>query len=225
MTTIDDVYRLVNIVANKKQYGQIRPDDFNILAPRAQMEAIMNAFGNPRTYKNDIPIPEKAASMTTKTQDDLLPLLKRDDNGGNGYTSSNNEIDYPSDYMHRDALERLNGKPIRHYLTSEIGNIRDNKVTVPDENFPACAFYSDKIRVYPDLTDIVIVYYRKPVTPKWAYTQDGTNAVYDSNNSVQFELPEDMYNEIAMNILQYIGINLGREELTQFALTKENKGV
>ena len=75
--TIDAAYQFVNYIANKKQSGQIRPKDFNILAPQAQMQAIMNAFGNPRTYSNGRPIPIMGHSMTIKTQDNLMPLLKK----------------------------------------------------------------------------------------------------------------------------------------------------
>lgn len=223
---IDEAYRFVNFIANKKQYGQIRPIDFNLLAPQAQMQAIMSAFGNPRTYTNGRPIPIIGHTMTTKTQDNLKPLLVRDDNGGAGFSTTDNELDYPSNYLHIDVLEKMNGKPIDHLLTSEIGKRRISLIKGPDVTYPISAMYSDKIRVYPDLTDdIVIVYIKEPNTPKWAYTLSGTNPVYDAGSSVQFDLPVDMHNEIAINILQFIGINLGREELTQYAQSKEIQGI
>lgn len=223
---IDETYRFVNFIANKKQYGQIKPNDFNLLAPQAQMQAIMNAFGNPRTYQNGRPIPIIGHTMTTKTQDNLKSLLVRDDNEGSGFSTTDNELAYPPDYLHIDVLEKMNGKPIDHLLTSEIGKRRKSLIKGPDETYPISAMYSDKIRIYPDLTDdIVIVYVKIPATPKWAYIPEGTNPVYDSENSVNFDLPIDMHNEIAMNILQFIGINLGREELTQYAQSQELKGI
>ena len=223
--TIDAAYNFVNYIANKKQSGQIRPKDFNILAPQAQMQAIMNAFGNPRTYSNGRPIPIMGHSMTIKTQDNLMPLLKRDDNSGAGFSSSSNELDYPTDYLHIDVLERLDGTPVDHLLTSEIGKRRKSLIKGPDTTYPISAMYSDKIRIYPDMTDIVKVYYRTPLDPKWAYSLSGTNAVYDEGGSQDFELPTDMHNEICMNILQFVGINLGREELTQYAQAKEIQGI
>jgi len=226
--TIDQAYRFVNYVANKKQYGYIKPDDFNLLAPQAQISVVMNAYGNPKTYQNGRPIPIIGHSMTTKTQDDLLPLLKRDDNGGAGFPTVNNELDYPIDYLHIDTLERLDVSSFdsfSHLSTSEIIKRRTSHVQPPTTRFPAVAFYSDKIRVYPNLTDVVIVYIRTPVDPVWAYTLVGINPVYDSVNSTQFELPIDKHNEICMFILQNIGINLSHNELTQYAKMQEATGI
>jgi len=223
--TIDQAYKFVDYIANKKQYGYIKPDDFNLLAPQAQIEAVMKAYGNPKTYQNGRPIPIIGYSMTIKTQDNLRTLLKYDDNAGAGYATSSNDLDYPSDYLHIDSLERIDGTQIKPQLTSEIGNRRKSLVRAPTTDFPVSAMYEDKIRIYPDLTDVVRVYVRYPITPVWAYTLSGTNPVYDAGNSVQFELPADMHNEICMLILQNIGINLSHNELTQYAQAKEQQGV
>lgn len=294
--TIDKAYRFVNYIANKKQYGSIKPVDFNLLAPQAQIEAIMKAFGNPKTYENGMPIPIIGHSMTIKTQDNLRPILKYHNNpafvlGGSsgnwnvgdkisgdvtggtgvinlvtganptvtlnytktgsidfdgteaitnvtdtgaatssgaptflGFTTVSNELAYPSDYLHIDRLERLDGTEVDHLTTSEIGNRRKSLIKTPSTDYPVSAMYEDKIRIYPDLTDVVIVYVRYPVTPVWAYTLSGSNPVYDSGNSVHFELPSDMHNEICMLILQNVGVNLSHAELTQFAQAKEIQG-
>lgn len=294
--TIDQAYRFVNYIANKKQYGSIKPVDFNLLAPQAQIEAIMKAFGNPKTYQNGVPIPIVGHSMTIKTQDNLRPILKYHNNpgivlsgssgnwnvgdnisgdvsgatgvitlvaGANpditlnytktgsvdfdgseaitnntvtgaatgsaaptfvGFATANNELAYPADYLHIDRLERLDGTEVDHLVTSEIGNRRKSLIKTPSTDYLVSAMYEDKIRIYPDLTDVVIIYVRYPVTPEWAYTLSGSNPVYDSGNSVDFELPDDMHNEICMLILQNVGVNLSHAELTQFAQAKEIQG-
>jgi hypothetical protein len=219
--TIDQAYRFIIFIVNKKQSGRVTPEDFNLIAPMAQMEAIMKKVGNPKTYENGRPIPTVGYSMTQKTRDDIRPILVR----SGTLASASNEVTYPADYLHYDVLEREDGTEIDIVLTSSVGKRRKSLINPPSANFPISAFYDDKIRVYPDLTDIRLTYIKIPDDPEWAYDVVNNAPVYNAGNSTDFSLPVDCHNEICMFILQHFGINLTMTEVTQYANMKETQGV
>lgn len=233
---INQAYQFVQYVANKKQAGRITPDNFNLLAPLAQHEAIMKRFGNPKTYANNVPIPIMGHDMNTKAQDDLRTILKRDDNSGAGHdTTTTNLLAWAefTDYLHINNLERLDGTPVAQLKMSELNKRRKSLIKPPATDYPIMALEQDGIRVYPNVTDLVLIYYRKPADPNWDYTLSGTNPVYNDTVtpgetgkiSQDFELPYELHTEICMLILQHIGVNLSHAEVTQYAQMKEAQGI
>lgn len=227
--TIDEAYQLINYISNKKQRGNITPKEFNLLAPLAQQELLMKKYGNPRTYRNGRAIPIIGYSMNKKTYDDVRPFVSNPTD----LTVTNNEADYPSDYLHIDTLEREDGTRIKVVRTDEIGPIRKSAIVPPTEAYPYAALYSDKIRIYPNISDAKIVYVRKPAKPNWDYTIVSGHPVYNASStpgetgaiSVDFEFPEECHVEICILMLQHISINLSEGELFQYSQVKESQGV
>ena len=49
--------------------------------------------------------------------------------------------------------------------------------------------------------------------------------VYDPASSIDLEWPEQVFNEIAIRILSFVGVNLREGELTQYSEGKRQTGI
>ena len=91
----------------------------------------------------------------------------------------------------------------------------------PVSKYPIAKLIGSKVNVLPVNTRYELTYLRTPVTPSWGYTLDAfTRPVFDAATSVDSELPAYMINEIAFKICSYLGINLSKVELIQYAEAK-----
>ena len=60
-----------------------------------------------------------------------------------------------------------------------------------------------------------VYYIRKPTTPTWGYVVVGGKAMYDSLNSIDFEIHSSEENKLIYKILKFAGISIQREDLTR----------
>jgi hypothetical protein len=66
-----------------------------------------------------------------------------------------------------------------------------------------------------------VTYFRRPIKPVFGYTvQGGRVIVYDPLTSVQLEWAENWHNVILMKALSSIGINIGEQDIQQYAELK-----
>lgn len=66
-----------------------------------------------------------------------------------------------------------------------------------------------------------VTFLRRPLAPYFAYTiVSGMVIVYDANNSVQLEWPENWQNAVYIKALSSIGINLSNQEVEQYSQLK-----
>ena len=231
--TINEAYKFVQFVSNKNQRGNIKPDDFNLIAERAQIDLFMQRYGNPAQYQYGLPKPRIGWQMTQKITDDIKPFLKK-----TSFMLTGGQFSLPSDYVH---LSSARGSFIMNkdcgqdpsVETTAVDVLNDNELSLrlssfidaPSKRYPVMVFYDTYCQVYPtDMQSIVITYIRKPNKPVWAYTVTNNNAVYDAGNSVDFEMPDDTHNEICYRILSYLGVNLRDGELTQYAEKMKQTG-
>lgn len=66
-----------------------------------------------------------------------------------------------------------------------------------------------------------VTYFRRPIKPVFGYTvQGGRVIVYDPATSIQLEWPENWHNVLLMKSLSSIGINIGEQDILQYAELK-----
>lgn len=233
---IDEVYRFVQFLSNKSQSGNLTPKDFNLAADRAMKEWVMKRYGNPAEYQPGRPVPRVAWQMTQKISDDLRMLVTAPES----YTlNDEGQMDYPSDYLHADAFRYYHSRlaedgrsttgdyrEVKVLRNSELGGYLSSGIRKPTRKYPVAVFYDTYIQFYPtDLDTIEFNYLRQPKTPIWAYTVSNGRPVYDGDNSVDFEAPDEAHNEIVANICSYLGLNLKDAELVQYAEMAKKQGI
>lgn len=231
---INEVYKFLQFLSNKDQRGRLTPSDFNLAISRAQNEWVMKTYKN----LNQTRPTEKGWQRNQKVTDDLRFLLVEDQVA---LVDSNGVLSLPSDYLHlstirfkRSYLEDgqmktdiksadiVNDGEIGSYLSSNIF-----KKKIDSKKFAIAAIYSDHIKIYPnDIQRVDLTYLRVPTTPKWAFTLSQTNKpVYDPVNSVDLDVPEDVFNEIIAMACSYLSINLREPALTQYSEMLKQEGV
>ena len=75
--TIDEIYKWVNFVSNKKQSGAISPDEFNMIIKVVSIDYFKLKVGLPEEYQVGQPMPRQAYQITQKITDDVRHLITR----------------------------------------------------------------------------------------------------------------------------------------------------
>lgn len=219
MINIDSLYRSVQHFANKEQRGFISPSQFNDFVNRAVMESFMQK--------------SQVFQSTQKISDDLRPFIKRVPLDVN----AEGQVLYPEDYVHLSSIKYVKvtqvgkqtvKKPIELIPLddNELGYRLNSRIVEPTRDYPIMVYYDGFIQVYPiDLQRVELTYLRTPAQAVWAFTIVNGRPAYDAANSVDVEFPFEVYNELMVKILSYVGINLREAALVQYAETKNQQGI
>lgn len=237
--TIDEVYRLVQVFANKEQRGFISPTDFNLLAKQAELEL----------YNKRLSI-IKQKSPTRRSQgvyaENLAPEVARQDIA-TFLTRSDMDTDIKSqpylgvtvsvtsDYIeslfisadeHHDISTNI---PIDIVEPKDINQILRSSLVKPSMEYPIALLGSEGgtskvFSVFPDTIKKVIAYhYRNTNTPKWGYVTISGKPIYDSSSSNGFKISSRCHGELVVKILEYLGISIREADVVQYAQANELK--
>lgn len=224
--TIDQAYRFVQYVANKSQNGNITPDDFNLLAPIAQMSLLNDRLGNVKKYKPHDPVPPYGFGISQKTKEELGILSTN-----TSLPLTSGSADLPSDLLYLDTVVTSfpGGKLMTEVDVDEYMRLKDSVIKPPTAQAPVFLRAERPggtfgIQVLPSMASCYIFYIRRPATPLWNYAIVFGRPVYATTGSQDFELSETVHMEICMRILAAVGINLDQSSISAYAELQEQKG-
>ena len=237
MVNVDNVYQKVLILANKEQRGYITPQEFNLLADKAQMEIFENYFYDNKTahlkpknqsnYSDEMEIlaeklqffrvedenstfqvPEGINQLTLNS---LSPKIYRLDTISVQYNNSDGSTTAPTEVEEVDRKEAL-------YAES-------NPLTRATANRPTYVRKGGNvIGIHPTTTQPAvfnIYYWKRPTQPRWAYAVVGQKALYNMNTSNHFDLHPSEEENLVMRILALAGISIKSMEIAQAATVDE----
>lgn len=117
-------------------------------------------------------------------------------------------------------------KPVTFITDQEQWIWLDSPLRAPTKELPvAIILGNDEIQIYPqDIKTFLLVYIRYPKTPKWNYTIQGGLPVYQAAGSEDIELPEVLADEMAVTIMERLGIAIREPELVNFSRYVKNTG-
>tara|TARA_R110002020_G_scaffold54322_2_gene151594 strand:- start:125 stop:847 length:723 start_codon:yes stop_codon:yes gene_type:complete len=236
---INELYKFVQFVSNKEQSGYVKPSEFNLAVDRAQMQLFMERYNNPAEYQPGRPVPRVAYQQTQKVSDDLRPFIKKVYqpllNGGKFLWSN------LPDYMHLSSLraqyykvDNTNGESelrssgVRILDDSELSSYLDSSILQPTPEYPIAAIYNGYLQVYPtNITGIDVTYLSRPIKANWAFTVNATTGMpdYDDATSTDLNWSDELFNEIGVRILSFIGVNLKDNTITQYSELKKQQGI
>ena len=112
----------------------------------------------------------------------------------------------------------------------KITMLNASSLTSPTEFYPSYTLEGEIIKLFPDTIDakgkVECVYFRYPKAPKWTYfTLLSGEPMFDQTqiDYQDFELPfSDIY-KLVMKILQYCGVSIRENEVTQFGMIQEQQ--
>lgn len=221
--TIDEVYQLVNYVANKNQSGNtFKPAQFNLLAKVAQLEFISKRLGNTKAL-NPAGTPSFGYKSNRKVDEDLRPLV---------YgpitipvTVNTGVFSYPDRYMWPDAVHKNDFNPITEVDSDEYPFVKNSTFQSPTEDYPIVIYRNPYGFIDPySIGSFGMSYVKAPPDPIWGYSDVNNAPVYNPATSVGLSVNPytNAHLEICLIILQKVGVNLDMATLMQYAAGKEN---
>lgn len=217
--TIDEIYKLISSLVDKYQGTYLSPDDFNMYINTAQRQYLNFLTGETAEFNqggrraasggfsNDV---TTGGSLSAFLKEDTLPIVSQ-------------LVAQPTDFYKISAMRTTdNDNAVRRVGADKVYAYVNNAIDTPTVTEPFYTELGSNFKFWPDtLTSAKIVYFKKPVTVKWAYTGD---LVYDSLTSVQLEWPENDLNDIIFRTLGIIGIPLKDNDLIRIAQMVKNDG-
>lgn len=240
MVSINDVYQKVLALANKEQRGYITPQEFNLFADQAQQEIFEQYFYD-LNQSMRLPGNNAGHSDITTNLEEKISLFERYDKlvqlaNDFGDLKMSGVTD-----MYRLQMIRINYSGIdggfqlaEEIQLNELNKYGSSPLGVWSKKRPVYTRYSTssgspniKVYPYPSLNSdsVYISYIRKPSKPTWGYEIVGEKALYNTDNSNNFELHESEESELVYRILALAGLAIQKPELTQTAAALEGAKV
>ena len=230
MINIDRVYQKILTIANKEQRGYITPQEFNLMADKAQLEIFDKYFYDLKTA---------AHKQTTQFSTDEIETIHEKLNyfhetstvivsfGGTISASLNNAL------YKLDNLKTTSGELITQLSGTEVGYTEQHPLlkagAVANRNYTfrfdgMSSDLSMKIELFGiplGTSYISSEYWRRPNQPQWAYVVVDGRPLYNQSQAVHFELHPSEEEAVVARILQLFGIIVQRPDLQQAALTDQ----
>ena len=232
MVNVDTVYQKVLTLSNKEQRGYITPQEFNMIADKAQLEIFESYFHDMKTayhkpknvssYSNEMDMLEEKMQIFRATQGSdeieisvnntnniilaslLIPVYKLD----------SIFLEYADTNLPQAKLTELTKAESYYAESNPLTKANKSRPTYTREG-------SSRIRIYPILpasTSAVIHYWRKPTSPKWAYVVVNGKALYNYTNSTNFEIHATEEEALVTRILTLAGVVIEDQALAQAAM-------
>ena len=228
--SIDRVYQTVLAIANKEQNGYITPQEFNLFANRAQLEIFEQYFYDMEQFNRVHGITHDYADTLTNLEE-KIEYFKQNNYGISIGNSPWGTAKLPDNLYRLGSARASNWFPAEE-LTRGTQQLLYNRhpLTRGDLNNPYFVKKTTATGTYiqfypyaaaPANTEIHINYIRKPNTPKWAYVVVNNEALYNSNDSMDFEMHPSEETELVTKILFLAGITLDNPGLSQVAKSEE----
>ena len=223
MVNIDTVYQKVLNLANKEQRGYITPQEFNLFANQAQKEIFEQYFydtnmarkipGNNTVYADVDDMLEEKIQIFEKS-DGPVAISNYVGAGGGGINKQ-----LPSNVYRAHRIE-VNEKDCEILNTKDFNDCREGGPLMrPSNSRPIANIRGNIIRCVGSnntaVTPTGFIYFRVPIDPKWSYFVVGDKALYNSGDSVDFELHPAEETELVYKILKYAGVSMQRTDIMQ----------
>ncbi len=215
---INEIYKLVSYMVDKYQGTYLSPDDFNMAINAAQRQYLNFLTGETAEFNQGTRRPQGGFSNDVTTGGSLSNFLKE-----GTLTIATQLAPQPTDFYKISAMRTTDDDyAIRRVGADKVYAYINNSIDAPTLTEPIYTEIGSNFKFWPSsLATAKIVYFKKPVDAKWAYTGD---LVYDAGTSVQLEWPENDHMDIVYRTLGIVGINLKDGDLIRISQTVKNDG-
>ena len=217
MINIDTIYQKVLALANKEQRGYITPQEFNLMADKAQLEIFDSYFYDFKTAYH-----KPKSNMTHADEMDILAEKIQPFKAISTFNNSANDntLSLPSNVYLINNLSRIEGDVVE-LSEKEILYTENNPLTKATINRSVYVRRRNRVlQVYPTplvQTAYTLDYYKQPYAPKWAYVVVQGKALYNQNLSNNFSLHASEEEMLVTRILMLAGVTVQKPELIQIA--------
>tara|TARA_R100001510_G_C7614504_1_gene177103 strand:+ start:216 stop:908 length:693 start_codon:yes stop_codon:yes gene_type:complete len=217
MVPVDRVYQKVLALLNKEQRGYLTPQEFNLLADKAQKEIFESYFAQP------------SEKLHKDSNDDSLDMLAeklqhhRTTTSASGSSSNMSigalyKIDFVK-YRNTDGIDRV----AKEVSESDFHTAKLNPLTSPTKtNRYYCRNTASQITIFPtgdfaDTSFFIAEGWALPNSPNWAYVVVNDKALYNPNSATDFDLHESEEEHLVNRILELSGVIVQKPGLIELA--------
>jgi len=221
MVKIDNVYQKVLAIVNKEQRGYITPQEFNLFADHAQMDIFEQYFYDINQFSRVPGNDTDYSDMINNLEEKIATFEKIEQLT----TFVNPYYKKPSDVYRVNSIQNIFGE-IERVTQKEYLNIQLAPLAKPTLKRGVYIDSSQGFRIYPNLRRKTYLHYiKRPVEPKWGYVIVGEHALYEPDDSINFELHASEENNLVVKILALAGISIKDPSVYQSAIAEDNKNI
>ena len=249
MVNIDTVYQKVLALANKEQRGYITPQEFNLLADKAQLDIFDSYFHDMKTaqhkpFKKQMEgsdevemLEEKrahfresqtfltTASTTTSplSSDNILTIPTNVYKIATMYLTTTGDITVSGNTSLSRPVEitRVNRKEWLYMNQNPLLQPTISRPVYLNSQNTTGAGTVD-IEILPDTINVgasvIVDYWEVPTKPNWAYVVVGEKALYNVNQSTNFQLHPSEEETLVTRILELAGVIINRQDILEAAI-------
>tara|TARA_Y100000593_G_scaffold61784_1_gene114427 strand:+ start:432 stop:1178 length:747 start_codon:yes stop_codon:yes gene_type:complete len=234
--SVDTIYQKVLTLSNKEQRGYITPQEFNLLADKAQLEIFENYFHDIKTaqmkpmhqanyadnvemiseklhsFHIDTTVYTSSASLTLPTS--IYKLIDITRSGNKVTPVEKNKISY------------IQNNPLTSASVTRSIFVREDSGSVTIYPPPSSSTYNvvsstGVSGLNNDTESFEVSYYKRPSTPNWTYVVVLEQALYNSTDTElqDFELAPSEEENLVNRILQLAGVTIKQPDVQQAAMT------
>ena len=226
MVNIDTVYQKVLVLLNKEQRGYLTPQEFNLMAHRAQMEIFSSYFYDLKTAYHKPKTNTSYSDETEMLQMKMHPFRSRGTYEMQDF--DDNTIVLPNMIYFLDTVTIDGTNTILTEMThEEILYAQSNPLAQPIASRPVYEYYqNNKIIVYPtpsEITTFKFDYWRYPYTPNWAYVVVKGKALWNGSSATNrhFELHVCEEENLVNIILQLSGVVVQKPGIVEVGMAEK----
>lgn len=208
-----DLYNLVHLAANKDVLSNwLTPPQFELELIAKNIRLMRNLLGLPERYQ---PGTMQAGASGSRTLEiDLLPFLRTDP------VEISNQETVISDWYYINDFYTDSSLASDIISLQELGQRINHPIKKATEKYPFAIITQNGLKVWPStITSINLSYYRYPKPPAFATKVNVVTGEmeYDELNSEELEWADHNKLDIVHMILQDIGVNIEKQDLSQLA--------
>jgi len=214
------IIELCNTIRNRDLTGEdFTADEWSAIITSNSQKLFAKLLGVPNLYQLNAPIERRGANVSRRVDEKLSPFFNRDTEGvvGGSVDLSSKSLGY----LLAINPSTVSGRPFTELQPYRIADVLGSAVIAPTEDDPAFTWSSpNSILVYPStVPSVVIHYYEFPTDAVVAFTINSTTLLkeYDESSSTETGWGDNELVEIAYMCLRDLGINMERNDVTQYA--------
>jgi hypothetical protein len=207
------LYNLIHLIPNKDVYSNwLTPEQFELELIAKNIRLMRNLLGLPERYQPGTMQAGPSASRTIET--DLLPFLRSRNVAVTSQEITLTDWYYINDWYTDDSLAA------EIISQQEVGMRINHPIKKATIKYPFATVTENGLKVWPStVTRATVSYYRTPKAPIFRTSVNTTDGSLEYNSTASDELEWADHNklDILHMIMQDMGVNIERPDLTQLA--------
>ena len=231
---INRVYQKILALSSKEQRGYITPQEFNLLADKAQFEIFNNYFHKIKLTDKKPQSQEDYADELEMIEEKLHPFHIDET-----VTTATSTLTLPTN-MHKIINITRNGNEVtqvnKHQIAYTENNpllkasltrsvfVREDAGVITIYPSPSATTYDTSTNTDNDSPTVTfeeeafeVSYYKRPSSPSWGYIVVNGKALFNANTSTNFELHGSEEADLVYKMLILAGLTIKQPDVQQLA--------